>query len=207
MSGFSIDDYYNYASGASRFRAMYINIANYRLYFSFGHLVAFEWGGTQYISTENFGKRTENHKTWIKNNHYGYSYNSLDDIEQGELEGMVSAQVLGVPYRCNFDFYSYAYNANNSKYKAMCAVLGDFKLYYSYNTLIGFETPKAQYITEKHFSHTTQGHKYSARNWKKTPMRVQDSVLELIVLTNLLKLPFEEAKDVAGVHCERIHFS
>ena len=207
MLSFNIEEYYNYLSNSSKHRAMFINIGNYKLFFSFGHLVAFDWGENGYISTEKLGKRIEDHKTWIENRYSYYSPKNTVMIEQGELEKLISTQVLKVPYRCEFDIYSYHYAANNSKFKAMCVELGNFKLYYSYSTLIGFETQKAQYITNKRYSQTTASHKSSARNYKKNPSHVRDSILKLIVLTNLLKLPFTRAIDIAGVSCERVHFA
>jgi len=89
--------------------------------------------------------------------------------------------------------------------KAVCVVIGDFKLYFSYNTLIGFETPTDQYLTEKEHSFTTSGHKRSVWDSFKNRHTVDQKVLELIVNTELLKQPFKEARSNANLRCERVH--
>ena len=107
----------------------------------------------------------------------------------------------------NFKIYSYNdYKANASKFKAMCVKMGDYKLYYSYEILICFETLKDCYLSGENHGPTTGGHKWSAQNRSKKLHVVEQNVLELITLTTLLKMPFEEAKDVAGIRCERVHY-
>jgi hypothetical protein len=107
----------------------------------------------------------------------------------------------------NFKIYSYnGYKANASKFKAMCVKIGNYKLYYSYEILICFETLKDSYISQEKHSSTTGNHRWSARNSSKNVHYVDQNVLELIALTTLLKMPFEEAKDLAGIRCERVHY-
>ena len=107
----------------------------------------------------------------------------------------------------NFKIYSYNdYKSDASKYKAMCVQIGDYKLYYSYKILICFETLRDCYLTGETHSQTTGSHKWSARNQYKELHVVDQKVLELITLTTLLKMPFEEAKEIAGIRCERVHY-
>ena len=83
----------------------------------------------------------------------------------------------------------------SSQIKAMRVQVGDFKLYFSYTTLIGFETPDAIFVTNTDHSHTTSSHKYSIGGWRsgnKTKHYVPDKLLQIIVYSNLLKLPFKE---------------
>jgi len=100
--------------------------------------------------------------------------------------------------------YHYSHYSTTNK-KAICVIIGDFKLYFSYNTLIAFETPTDQYITAKKHSFTTSGHKWSARNVGKNTHAVDQKVLELITFTELLKQPFKEARSNANLRCERVH--
>lgn len=203
--GFSIECYYNYNSYASKFRAMRVDIDDYRLYFSFENIICFETINDKYITKEKF-HYAEKHKNYIKD--IRYNYKTTHEVEQSKLEQMIFKDMLKIPFVGSLNIYSYGgYSSNASKYKAMCIQLGEFKLYYSYNTLIAFETKKDQFITNKRWSHTTDSHRHSARNFRKNIEYVSQDVLKLITLTSLLKLPFEEAKDVAGFRCERVHFA
>lgn len=98
----------------------------------------------------------------------------------------------------------HGYKSNTSKWKAMCVTIGDYKLYFSYNTLIAFETPNKCYKINEHWSFTTRQHRYSAGKWSKTQF-VDPKILKLLIYTELEKKPFEEAMRLAGVHCERVH--
>lgn len=202
---FNIGCYFDYNSNASLFRAMYIEIGDFKLYFSYYHLICLENLTDKYITKEKFNY-AEKHKNYIKNNRY--SYKDQHEVEQTELESMVFKDLLKTPFRSRVGIYPYNnYRSNTSKYKAMYVEMGDYRLYYSYQTLIAFETRKDQYITNKRWSSTTNGHKYSARNFRKNVNYVSQRVLELILLTSLLKLGFEKAKRIAGFHCERVHFA
>ena len=102
------------------------------------------------------------------------------------------------------DIHEYhGYRSKTSFWKAMCVKIGEYKLYFSYNTLIAFETPKKCYKIDYHWSHTTNGHRYSAGRGKT--QYVNSKVLQLLVYSELLKLPFEEAVKDADIRCERIH--
>ena len=100
--------------------------------------------------------------------------------------------------------YHYSHYSSINK-KAICVEIGDFKLYFSYNTLIAFETPTDQYVTAKKHSFTTSGHKWSVRAYDKHKHYVDQKVLEVIAFTELLKQPFQEAAGNARLHCERVH--
>ncbi len=100
--------------------------------------------------------------------------------------------------------YHYTHNSPSGK-KAICVMIGDYKLYFSYNTLIAFETPTDQYITAKKHSFTTSSHKWGLRSYGKDMHSVDQKILQLIVFTSLLKLPFKEAKELAGLYCKRVH--
>ncbi len=100
--------------------------------------------------------------------------------------------------------YHYDYNTPSGK-KAICVIMGAYKLYFSYNTLIAFETPTDQYITAKKHSFTTSSHKWGLTDYSKKTHSVDQKVLELITLTEMLKQPFKEANSHAGIHCERVH--
>ena len=202
MRDYPIGYYFDYRSCASLFRAMYVNIGDYKLYFSFDHLVCIEKGEDFYITKEKFNYG-EKHINYIKN--IAYYDRNKHMVEQAELELMLFKDMLKIPYVGRLNFDSYHYDSNGSKYKAMRLEMGDFKLYYSYNTLIAFETPKNQYISNLRYSHTTGGHKYSVREWEKDQHSVSEKVLKLVAITNLLKLPFEEAKKIAGISCERVY--
>lgn len=97
----------------------------------------------------------------------------------------------------------HGYKSETSKWKAMCVTMGKYKLYFSYNTLIAFETPNKCYKIKEHWSFTTRQHRYSAGSWRNSQF-VDEKTLKLLVYSELLKLPFEEAMDLAGVHCERV---
>jgi len=207
---FNISCYFDYRSYASMFRAMCVKIADYKLYFSFGHLIGFEEGENLYITKKKFNYAGK-HKNFLKN--CRYNYKSLYEVEQDVLEFMVFKDMLKIPFddilrvmHINISSYG-GYHSNASKYKAMRVELGKFKLYFSYQTLIVFETPKDQYITNRKYSLTTSSHKYSARIFYKNVNYVEPTVLDLITLTSLLKISFEEAKQIAGFPCERIHFA
>ncbi len=98
----------------------------------------------------------------------------------------------------------HGYKSQTSFWKAMCVTIGKYKLYFSYETLIAFETPNKCYVLEDHWSHTTKQHVYSAAGYN-SGQRVSSKVLELLVHSELLKIPFEEAMNSANIHCERIH--
>ena len=100
--------------------------------------------------------------------------------------------------------YQYSHNSPSGK-KAICVIIGEFKLYFSYNTLIAFETPTDQYITAKKHSFTTSGHKWGLRSYDKIRHSVDQKVLELITFTELLKQPFKEARSNANLRCERVY--
>lgn len=202
MTEYPIGCYFNYRSNASLFRAMYVNIGEYKLFFSFKHLICLKKGEDLYITKEKFNY-TGKHRKYIKNSAY-YDRN-IHEIEQAELELMLFKDLLKIPYIGRLNFDSYHYDSNNSKYKAMRLEMGNFKLYYSYNTLIAFETLKNQYVSNLPYSHTTRGHKYSTRNFGKDRHSVSEKVLKLVAITNLLKLPFEEAKEIARISCERVY--
>lgn len=205
MASFGIGCYFNYSSYASLFRAMCVEIGEVKLYFSFKHLICVETSTDKYITKEKF-HHAEKHKNFIKNRRY--TYKDVHEVDQNVLESMIFKDLLKMPFIGKLWIHSYYdYQSNTSKYKAMCVEIGDFKLYYSYQTLIAFETLRDQYITNRNYSLTTSGHKYSARNSSKNVNYVEPKVLKLITLTNLLKLPFEEAKRIAGFHCERVHFA
>lgn len=99
----------------------------------------------------------------------------------------------------------HGYQSDASKWKAQCITIGDYKLYFSYDTLIAFETPKKCYTVDEGRSLTTNGHRYSVGNRNSSTEFVNKKILELLVYSELLKLPFEEAMRNANIHCERIH--
>ena len=208
MNKFDITCYFDYRTNASLFRAMCVKIGDYKLYFSYENLIAFEKDFDIYITKKKF-KYAEKHKNFIKNNRY------IDQHEVGQdmLEFMVFRDMLKIPFddikkamKVNIWSY-YNYLANASKWKAMCVELGKYKLYFSYRTPVVFETLTDQYITAHKYSQTTSGHVWSARDFLKNKHYVEPNLLRLITLTTVLKLPFEEAKDVTGLHCEQVHFA
>ena len=85
-----------------------------------------------------------------------------------------------------------------SQIKAMKVNIGEFTLYFSYNTLIAFTTSKEVFMTEYQHSHTTAGHKSSVGNWWKQK-RIPDKLLQMITYSNLTKLPFKEVMKFVGI--------
>lgn len=211
MREFDIDCYFDYRSKASLFRAMFVEIGVYKLYFSYENLIAFKKGFDGIYITKKKFKYAEKHKNSVKLDRWNLS--SIHIVEQDMLEFMVFRDMLKIPFDdikkvMKVKIHSYFnYLANASKWKAMYVELGKYKLYFSYRTPVVFETLKDQYITTEKYSQTTSGHKWSARDFLKNKHYVEQKVLKLITLTTLLKLPFEEAKDVADFRCERVHFA
>ncbi len=99
----------------------------------------------------------------------------------------------------------HGYRSNTSKWKAMCVTIGEYKLYFSYNILIAFETPNKCYKIDDHWSFTTKQHRSSAGRYGKPSKFVNPKILNLLVYTELERKPFKEAMSLAGVHCERVH--
>jgi len=101
----------------------------------------------------------------------------------------------------------HGYKSQASKWKAQCITIGDYKLYFSYDTLIAFETPNKCYKLDEHWSFTTRQHRYSAGGGWRSQGAVQfvsSKLLNLLVYSVLLNQPFEEAQNNAGIHCERV---
>jgi len=106
------------------------------------------------------------------------------------------------------------YKSDASKWKAQCITIGDFKLYFTYGKLLAFETPDVIYKTEKVFTNdrgvpsmTSSGHKYSIGGYRgtKSIKYVDDKLLKILICSQLLKQPFEEAKSNANFYCKRVH--
>lgn len=87
--------------------------------------------------------------------------------------------------------------------KAMKVDIGEYTLYFSYNTLIAFENKEKVYVTTKFHSHTTSRHESSVgwrdKVWRDSPYKVwrdreyvPDKLLQIIAYSNILKLPFKE---------------
>lgn len=103
----------------------------------------------------------------------------------------------------NIDEY-HGYLSKTSFWKAQRVTIGDYKLYFSYNTIIAFETPNKCYKVNDQLSHTTKGHISSAgTDWHNTQY-VDSKTLQLLIYSELMKIPFEEAMKNAGVHCKRV---
>lgn len=187
---------------------MCVNIGNYKLYFSYDHLIAFETPTNKYITKKKFNYSGK-HRNFIENSNWSFYYSKgIHIVEQNVLELMVSKEMLKDSRLNEISINPYyGYYSNNSKYKAMCVKLGKYKLYFSYRMPIAFETPTDQYVTTLKYSVTTSGHIWSAKNWEKNIHSTEQKVLKLIILTHLLKLPFEEAKNVTELYCERVHFT
>jgi len=83
--------------------------------------------------------------------------------------------------------------------------MGKYKLYFSYNKLIAFETETDQYVTAKKHSFTTSNHRWGLRHEYKSKHYVDQAVLQVIALTEMMKQPFMEAKENADLYCKRIY--
>lgn len=80
----------------------------------------------------------------------------------------------------------------SSQIKTMCITLGKYKLYFSYNTLVGFYDGKTYFVTNKNRSRTTSKHIWSIGDWSEKKIYVKEDLLRIIVYSTLLNKNMEE---------------
>lgn len=99
--------------------------------------------------------------------------------------------------------YGGGYSAG-SQIKAMKVEIGNFTLYFSYSTLIGFEIVKSRYPFEAQLflirehsyaltsSYMTNSHKSQIKKYDREVHYVDKDLLKELVMTNMLKQQYKE---------------